>query len=553
MEQSEPNSRQKRLLQLEAFVKSAIDGIITFDSNGIIESVNTAVERLFRCSMDNIIGESIECFLGKLNKEDRNPLSELLSSCKNNLVGSSIRMMCKRKDGTIFPVRLSISEIDLGHNKLYACIVQGIQDQYLAEQKMWQEKARAQQYLNVANTVIVALDRRGNIILFNKKGEEIMGYSEGELIGRNWVDVLLPPSKSKQVKQSYEHIMQGAESLEEYFENTIIAKDGKSIEMAWHNSLLYDMDNNIDGVLVSGNDVTQKKKNERELNGLNNLLKQQLEEKEMRIEDRETRLEDVVNKLIQENKDRKIAEAELRRKEMDLQLALEKEKELNEMKSRFVSMASHEFRTPLSTILSSASLLSRYTQTEQQLHRDRHIQKIKSAVQNLNSILQDFLSYSKLEEGKVEVENKSLELVIFCNNIVEEMSGLLKKDQQIIANLPDVPANLNVDGQLLKNTLLNLLSNAIKYSPEGKKIVLSVDIIKNNAILKIKDEGMGIPEAEKAYMFTRFFRASNALNIRGTGLGLTIVQQYVEMMGGKISFESEEGVGTTFTVRIPVL
>jgi len=252
--------------------------------------------------------------------------------------------------------------------------------------------------------------------------------------------------------------------------------------------------------------------------------------------------------LLKANED---LENKVRERTLELTHALEKEKELNEMKSRFVSMASHEFRTPLSAILSSTSLMEHYVNPDQEDKRKKHVERIKSSVKNLTSILDDFLSLEKLEQGKVESHNSEFNFREFIEDAIEEMHGMSKKKQQEIHLQYDGPEQVYQDKKILRNVLLNLLSNAIKYSPEGKTIFISSEIKDERVNLAVKDEGIGIPLEAQKNLFDKFFRARNAVNIQGTGLGLNIVKRYVELLDGIISFNSIENAGTVFTVSFP--
>lgn len=239
-----------------------------------------------------------------------------------------------------------------------------------------------------------------------------------------------------------------------------------------------------------------------------------------------------------------------KKSEIQLQQSLSKERELNELKSRFVSMASHEFRTPLTSIMGSADILKIYGERENFAKQQKHITRIKSSVNNLTSILNDFLSLEKLESGKLEYNPEPIEFVDFLDDIAEEVKMMTGPEQHI--NKVHTGANLvRIDPHLVKNVLINLLSNAIKYSPKGE----NVDVISRNTndelVIEVRDRGIGIPEEDQKHMFTRFFRASNAINIKGTGLGLTIVRRYLDLMDGHISFVSNSTDGTTFTIRIP--
>ena len=227
--------------------------------------------------------------------------------------------------------------------------------------------------------------------------------------------------------------------------------------------------------------------------------------------------------------------------------ALDKEKDLGDLKSRFVAMASHEFRTPLSTILSSASLLAKYSLTEEQDKRDKHIQRIKSSVNNLTNILNEFLSVGKMEDGMVTANNIEFDVKELFISICNEMHGLLKSGQKISCEHKG-NTNIFLDPSLLKNVLFNLLSNAIKFSGENSLVHFSGSVDENSFEIRIKDEGIGMTEADQEHLFERFFRGANAVNIQGTGLGLHIVGKYLELMNGNITVKSELEKGTEITL-----
>lgn len=235
-----------------------------------------------------------------------------------------------------------------------------------------------------------------------------------------------------------------------------------------------------------------------------------------------------------------------------LEKTLKVEKELNELKSRFISMASHEFRTPLSAILSSAILIGKQNEPGKEDRRLKHVSRIRNNVKDLVVILNDFLSLSKLEEGKVQVKPKSFELIPFIKMLIDELEPNKKEGQDILLKYSQPSISVYLDPKLLNHILINLLSNAIKYSEEHKEIIIEIKVTGNDLSINIKDKGIGIPKEEQKNLFNRFFRAENATNFQGTGLGLHIVKQYTELLGGGVSFNSELGVGSTFKVMLPV-
>jgi signal transduction histidine kinase len=264
------------------------------------------------------------------------------------------------------------------------------------------------------------------------------------------------------------------------------------------------------------------------------------------------KIEDLNNDLEQKVEFRTIqlqqAMQQLEASKDELTKALGKEKELSDMKSRFVSMASHEFRTPLSTILSSASLIAKYLETDEQEKRDKHIKRIKSAVSNLTDILNDFLSIGKMEDGKIVANITNFSITEFLTTICSELQSIAKNGQQI-EYAHTGTQYVNLDASLLRNVIINLLSNAIKFSPENRVIHINSEVAVQEITIMIKDAGIGISDEDQQHLFERFFRGANATNIQGTGLGLHIVAKYIELMDGQIDFKSKLEEGTTFIIK----
>ncbi|MFZ2897318.1 MAG: PAS domain-containing sensor histidine kinase [Saprospiraceae bacterium] len=410
---------------------------------------------------------------------------------------------------------------------------------------------RLQTIIETAIDGIITIDEKGIIETVNPAAAKLFGYLPEELIGKN-IRILMPSPFRQQHDEYIERYKATGEARIIGIGREVpgMRKDGSIFPMRLAVSEVFLENKRVfTGICHDLSDVKKAEERIRKLN----------EELEEKVIERTEELASVVNKLLNTNKklqyevqERKSAENALRESTKEIQKALEKEKELSELKSRFVSMASHEFRTPLSTILSSISLLSRYTESSQQEKRDKHIQRIKSAVRNLTGILNDFLSLSKLEEGKIENQPFEFELQELCPEVIDEIQGLLKDGQVIIHEGIHAPMLVHWDKRLVKNILFNLLSNAIKYSDEGKKIFLKERLEGDYLLIDITDQGIGIPEADQVYLFTRFFRAANAMNIQGTGLGLNIVKRYIDLVGGSITFDSQLNVGTTFTVCLPL-
>jgi PAS domain S-box-containing protein len=390
---------------------------------------------------------------------------------------------------------------------------------------------------------IILTDEKGKIVLLNPAGSSLFQYEAGELPGQS-IDVLIPQrfhhSHEKAREGFYQH--PGNRTMGHGRELFARRKDGT--EFPVEVSLSHYRQNNALFVIAFIVDITSRKQTEQEL-----LDRQQ--QLEAITEDVRRLNTDLEAKVEQRTFILREALQELEQSQEELSEALSKEKELNEIKSRFVSMASHEFRTPLSTILSSANLLSRYTSAEDQDRRDKHIKRTKDAVRHLNDLLGDFLSLGKLEEGKIKAEPVLFPVREFLEEVAEEMQSLAREGQVLTCHYSGDRSFMS-DRRLLKNILINLLSNAVKFSAEGSPIHLTaMDRSDGGLVLSVRDEGIGISEADRQHLFSSFFRGENVINIEGTGLGLTIVRSYLDLLQGTIRVDSVLGEGTLVTVELP--
>jgi PAS domain S-box-containing protein len=390
---------------------------------------------------------------------------------------------------------------------------------------------------------IILCGKDCKIVLINPAAMRMFGYSGEEVFG-NPIEILIPDQFRKQHKDLREGFYKHPANRSMGHNRDLYGKrkDGTNIPVEVSLSH-YQKDGEL-FVIAFIVDITLRKEIER------NMLQQQSQlekvsdeirklnaDLEVKVEERTMILQEALEKLEQS--------------QTELSEALDKEKQLNEIKSRFVSMASHEFRTPLSTVLSSASLLSSYVEKSDFDKCNRHIDKIKSAVKHLNDILEDFLSLGKLDEGKVATSLSEFDLKEFIHETVDEMKGLLKNGQSFDTSYKG-ETMLRSDKKLLKNILINLITNAIKFSDQNKKISIESIVDDQFARISVADRGIGISPQDQLHLFSSFFRGFNATNIAGTGLGLHIVKRYIDLLHGKVNLKSELGVGTTVTISIPV-
>ena len=407
-----------------------------------------------------------------------------------------------------------------------------------------QEKQQVNALFYYATQGIVLSNKKGEIVLANPEAEKLFGYGRDELLGEE-IEILLPQRvRSRHVgyREDFYH-SPSSRPMGHGRDLFAIKKNGE--EFPVEVSLSYYEQKNQFYVIAFIVDITQRKVSERKM------VEQHAELEKVTADMRRLNAE-LETKVLERTTILREALEKLERSQEELSMALNKEKELNEIKSRFVSMASHEFRTPLSTVLSSASLIQNYIKEEDQDKRQRHVKRIKESVKHLNDLLEDFLSLGKLEEGRVKTEFQRFTIKDFLNEIVEEMKPILKPGQEVQLSHSG-EGSFSTDKRLLKNILINLLGNAIKFSPESTPVELKALIADNELKISVRDKGIGIPEEDQLHLFTSFFRGKNAVNIQGTGLGLHIVQRYVELLQGSINLESKLGAGTTVTVNLPSL
>jgi PAS domain S-box-containing protein len=405
-----------------------------------------------------------------------------------------------------------------------------------------EEKNRFEALFQFASMGILVADAKAEIVLANNFLLRLFGYDNSDELRGKSIENLIP----KRFHTNHVH------QRNHYIENPhprpmgagkdlfAVRKDGTEfpVEISLSN-FKTGLDSYTIAFII---DITLRKESEKsillqkeQLTDINKKVEELNDELEAKVELRTKQLQEILKEL-EVSKD-------------ELTKALSKEKELSDLKSRFVSMASHEFRTPLSTILSSASLVAKYTEGEEQEKRNKHIHRIKSSVNNLTGLLNEFLSIGKIEDGKISVNNQNINIKDLITALCAEMETISKTGQQILYRHSGDELIFS-DPSLLRNIMTNLLSNAIKFSPENSIIEVESKESEKEISLFVKDNGLGISKDDQVHLFERFFRGTNVTNIQGTGLGLHIVGKYIEIMDGKIDFESELEKGTKFMISL---
>lgn len=404
-----------------------------------------------------------------------------------------------------------------------------------AERELQHSLQRYEAIFTNATIGIIVCDQRGQIISANQRANQQFGYETGQLL-RLTVEQLVPTAVSQyhqKLRQSFNDEPQ-VRAMGHNRDLNAQRQDGSVFPVEI--SLSYFRLENELYVVAYIIDITFKKEAERQLLDHRDHIEHLNADLEQKVADRTHALMNTLDQL-EKSKD-------------ELSRALAAERELGELKSRFVSMASHEFRTPLTAVLTSATLIEKYTGSDQQDKRQKHIDRIRLSVNHLNDILEEFLSVGKLEEGKVEAHPSVVDLPALVAETITDVQAMLKTGQTIETDLP-VHEPIWIDPSLLRKILVNLLSNAIKYSGPGSVITARGSYAANVLTMHIQDRGVGIAPDDKAHLFERFFRAKNVTNIPGTGLGLHIVARYVELLSGQVNLQSELNEGTTVTLTLP--
>ncbi|MCR8667565.1 PAS domain S-box protein [Aestuariibaculum sp. M13] len=495
---------EKNLMLRTQALESAKSGIFITDAlkkdNPIIY-FNSSFQNLTGYPEEEILNHNFRFLLGKDTKQEAiKKLNEALQK------GESCQITIRnyRKDGSMFWNDLYIFPITNSRGVVSNFV--GIQNDVTTKKIAEEERLHLATIFDESLNEIYVFDAHTlKFVNANYGAQKNIGYSLEELKAMTPLDLTKSETESNFRKTIKSLLKKDIEKLE--FESIHKRKDGSEypIEVHLQLSRLNEMDVLVAIIL----DITERK------NYTTNL--------ENQVEERTKQLEKALNK----------------------------EKELNELKTSFLSLVSHEFKTPLSAILTSCELLNKYQLEEQQDKRNKHIKTVVDKVHFLNNILNDFLSVEKLETGKVNYRFSHFKLSKVINEAVYDANMHLKEGQQI--KYPENIDDLSIyqDEKIIQLILSNLLYNAIKYSHESTSIELIVKQNNNTTTIKVIDQGIGIPEKDQKHIFERYFRAENVLNTQGTGIGLNIVKNHLENLGGSICFETKEHIGSTFIITFP--
>jgi PAS domain S-box-containing protein len=405
-----------------------------------------------------------------------------------------------------------------------------------AERELAHSVRRFEAVFTNATLGIIVCDRPGRMVSANVLAGQLFGYAPAELLGQR-IEVLVPDAAGRHHEQLRKSFNAQPQVRNMGHNRALLGqrKDGSVFPVEASLSYFY-LDEEL-YVVAYILDLTAKKAAEQELLTQHQRVARLNAELEQKVADR-------TNALL-------LTLEQLEKRGDELAQALAAEQELGELKSRFVSMASHEFRTPLTAVLTSADLIADYAEGSQQGQRLKHVQRIRASVKHLNEILEEFLSVGRIEEGNIEAHPGDLNLDTLLGETVADMQTVLKPGQTIDWQV-HCPVPVHLDASLLRKILVNLLSNALKYSGESTVVTVRAGCVGERLTLAVQDVGVGISPEDQAHLFKQFFRARNVATVSGTGLGLYIVARYLELMGGTIDLQSTLGQGTTVTITLPL-
>jgi len=484
----------------ENILESMEGGIFTVNKRGKITSFNHSAEETTGFMREEVLGKDCCQILKSDLCEETCPLEETMKTGKAVF---NYEIMITRKSGDKVPVNITTSPLRSRNDEIIGA-VENFRDLTKHEGlwgKLRQERNKAQQYLNIAGVIIVAINNKGIITLINKKGCDVLGYEEKDLVGKNWYDLCVPNRDQKERKESHKKLMSGNYEVIEDYENSILTKSGEERIIAWHNTLIKDEKGDILGTLSSGEDITERKQTEEEL------------------------------------------------------IRSEKLASLGQL----AASVAHEVNNPLAGIMVYVKLLLKKCRNKeiQSASTEEQLVKMERELDRTTRIIRNLLDFARQSEPSmrpVEI-NKVIEaaLLLVGNQINLEHVSLEKK---LDPGLPLVLA----DADKIQQVLINIILNAIQAMPEGGKLTVSTstadsikisDTFKNCVKIDIKDTGVGIPKENLHKLFTPFFTTKGKGT--GVGLGLSVVHGIIGKHKGKIDVESELNVGTTFSIYLEVM
>ena len=516
----------------KAITTTANDAIIMINSSDKIFMWNPAAEKIFGYKFEEVLGKNLHKIIAPdiYYQQFREGFKHFVSTGKGNAIGKTLELMGLKKDGTEFPVELSLSAVKLKNEWNAIGIIRDISERKKAEEQIIKGRDKAHLYLDISGVFFVEIDKDGKVVLINKKGCEILGYNENEIIGKNWFDNFIPKRLVNEMKAISKKLLVDNIDAPEYYENPILTKEGEERLISWHNTTLKNSKGEITGHLSSGIDITERKIMEEELKKhLENLAVQN----EM-IEEQAFKLNETLEKLYK-------SEEEL--------------KGLNATKDKFFSIIAHDLKNPIGASKQLMDIMVDDYDDLDENEKKEIINEIASATDNTYELLLQLLDWSRSQRGIIDFNPEKIDVNYIAKNNIELLKTAADNKEISLINNLNTNTFVNADPNMLTTIFRNLLSNAIKFTPNNGRITISsrVSSQDNFIELSVSDTGVGISEENINRLF-KLDTGNSTLgtnNEKGTGLGLILVKEFVEKHGGKIWVESEEGKGSKFIFTMP--
>ena len=493
--------------ELRQFIETANAPIFGIDSEGMVNEWNQTSEKITGFTKKEVLGQDL--VKRYITSAYQTKVKKVLDNALKGEETANFEFPIFSKDGNRVMILLNSSTRRNVNGEIVGMLGVGQDISKMDELRTVSDAIAKElrQFIETANAPIFGIDSNGMVNEWNQSSEKITGFTKEEVLGEDLVATYINSNYQKSVKKVLDNAQRGVETAN--FEFPLYAKDGKRIMILLNSSTRRNSDGKIIGMLGVGQDIT------------------------------------ILNEY------KKNLESKVEYRTQELQESLEREKELGQLKTSFVSMASHEFRTPLTSIKAISDIILRYSNKLSQESINARLEKIKKEVDDMTIMLDDILIIGKSEAQKLAFNPDIEDIVFLIRQIITEYQFSDTTNRQLIYDIPNSIIMINVDKKWIKHIIINLISNAEKYSNKNTPIKISIHQNQSNISFSFQDYGIGISKQDIKKLFEPFHRGSNAQNIPGTGLGLSVLQQAVDLHNGKIEVESNLGKGSKFKIILP--
>ena len=493
--------------ELRQFIETANAPIFGIDSEGMVNEWNQTSEKITGFTKEEVLGQDL--VKRYITSAYQTKVKKVLDNALKGEETANFEFPIFSKDGNRVMILLNSSTRRNVNGEIVGMLGVGQDISKMDELRTVSDAIAKElrQFIETANAPIFGIDSNGMVNEWNQSSEKITGFTKEEVLGQDLVATYINSNYQKSVKKVLDNAQRGVETAN--FEFPLYAKDGKRIMILLNSSTRRNSDGKIIGMLGVGQDIT------------------------------------ILNEY------KKNLESKVEYRTQELQESLEREKELGQLKTSFVSMASHEFRTPLTSIKAISDIILRYSNKLSQESINARLEKIKKEVDDMTIMLDDILIIGKSEAQKLAFNPDIEDIVFLIRQIITEYQFSDTTNRQLIYDIPNSIIMINVDKKWIKHIIINLISNAEKYSNKNTPIKISIHQNQSNISFSFQDYGIGISKQDIKKLFEPFHRGSNAQNIPGTGLGLSVLQQAVDLHNGKIEVESNLGKGSKFKIILP--